>query len=265
MRDPELGRVVRALRRRRGWRQEDCARRARLHRSTWSLLERGHLDRMTLSTVRRCLAVMDAQLDLTLRGVPGRDALLDEWHARLQAAWAKRLDRASWRCWPEHSFSHFGERGRVDLLAWHAPSRCLLVVEIKTRLVDAQDLLGTLDAKVRLAPVMARELGLPVPARVVRMIVFSESMTTRRAVQRLAPLFNGFELRGAAALAWLSQPQGGSGLLLFSRATGRRVSDSSPHRVRPRRARLSVGADPGSEATPTAGSESVSSAHHRSR
>ncbi len=40
----------------------------------------------------------------------------------------------------------------IDLLAWHAPTRTLLVIEIKTELVDVGDLLSVMDRKVRLAP-----------------------------------------------------------------------------------------------------------------
>ncbi|HYM52131.1 MAG TPA: helix-turn-helix domain-containing protein [Candidatus Dormibacteraeota bacterium] len=93
IRDLDLGRVIRALRRRRGWRQEDAALRARIHRSTWSLLERGHVDHLTLSTVRRCLAALEVKLDLQPRWRGAElDRLLDEEDATLQAAWKERLE-----------------------------------------------------------------------------------------------------------------------------------------------------------------------------
>lgn len=48
---------------------------------------------------------------------------------------------------PEVSFSIYGERGVIDLLAWHGPSRTLLVIELKTEVVDAAEMLGVLDRK----------------------------------------------------------------------------------------------------------------------
>jgi transcriptional regulator with XRE-family HTH domain len=239
MRDLELGRLVRALRRRRGWRQEDCAVRARVHRSTWSNIERGRVGQMTVATLRQCLAVVDVTLVLLPGGDrAGFDRLLDEDHARLEAVWTRRFQLAGWQVWAERSFNHFGERGRVDLLCWHPATRTLAVVEIKTDLADSQQLLGVLDTKVRLGPVLAKELGLPAPGRVMPVLIFKESMTTRRRLGRLAPLFARFDLRGQAAMSWLQHPAAaglGSGVLLFTDANADRVRELSPRRVRPPR------------------------------
>lgn len=218
MRDLELGRLVRALRRRRRWRQEDCATRAGVHRSTWSLLERGHLDGMSLRTLRRCLAALEVRLDLVPRW-RGADLgrLLDEKHAALGAGWAKRLRAWHWMVLPEASYSRYGERGRIDLLAWHAESRILLVVELKTEIVDVQELLGGLDAKARLAPVVARGLGWPVAARVVPAIVITDTSTNRRRLRLVDPLFERYDLRGKSAVSWLRRPSvRASGLIVFS-------------------------------------------------
>jgi transcriptional regulator with XRE-family HTH domain len=233
MRDLELGRVVRAIRQRRGLRQVDCSVRGGVSRATWSLLERGQMEGMTLSTVRRCLAVLEIRLDVRpqWRGAE-LDRLLDAGHAALQATWTDRLQNRGWAVWAERSYSIYGERGRIDLLGWHAATRTMLVIELKTELADAQSLLGSLDAKARLAGSIARELGLPTPALVARMIIFQESMTNRRRVERLATLFSSFETRGAAAFAWLRRPSATSGLLIFSSATGSSVRGVQRHRVR---------------------------------
>jgi transcriptional regulator with XRE-family HTH domain len=241
MRDLELGRLVRALRRRRRWRQEDCAARAGVHRSTWSNLERGQVGGMAVKMLRRCLSVLELDVDLVLRGDrASHERLMDERHASMETHWTVTLRRRGWHVWAEHSFSHFGERGRVDLLAWHPPTRILAVFEIKTELADSQALLGILDAKVRLGPVLARQLGLPTPARIVPVLIFAESMTNRRRVRRIEPLLERFDVRGAAARSWLRWPSGGSGLLFFSGANASRARDPSPHRVRLPAARLSV-------------------------
>ena len=64
-----------------------------------------------------------------------------------------------WVTAPEVTFAIYGERGAIDILAWHAPTRSLLVIELKTEIVDVQETVGTLDRKRRLAAKVAAERG----------------------------------------------------------------------------------------------------------
>src|SRR5688500_11688458 len=57
----------------------------------------------------------------------------------------------AWEIAPEVSFSIWGERGIIDLLLWHSCRRALLIIELKTDIVDVGEMLGTLDKKRRLA------------------------------------------------------------------------------------------------------------------
>ena len=59
----------------------------------------------------------------------------------------------------EVSFSIWGERGVIDLLMWHPGRRALLIIELKTEIVDTGELLGTMDRRVRLARKIAEERG----------------------------------------------------------------------------------------------------------
>ena len=133
--------------------------------------------------------------------------LLDGDHAALQAAWADRLRRWGWEVRVEVSFNHYGDRGRVDLLAWHAGHRILAVGEIKSELVDAQGLLGPLDVKVRLGPQLAAAAGWPVPRIVAPLLIIRDGSTTRSRLARLAPLFDSFVHRGRAAAGCLRHPE----------------------------------------------------------
>jgi transcriptional regulator with XRE-family HTH domain len=271
MRDLELGRVVRALRRRRGWRQQDCAARARVHRSTWSNLERGLIDRMSLGTLRVCLAVLEVRLELAPRWRGSDvDRLLDEGHAALQAAWKERLTLWGWHAQAEVSFNRYGDRGRVDLLAWHPPSRILLVVEIKTEIIDVQAMLGALDVKVRIAPFLVTQLGCPTPTVVIPALVVREGSTNRGRIARLRSLFSDFDLRGRGAVGWLRRPhqaphqaprqapqqaprQAPRGLLIFSDlrpAHTSRVTAVGSHRVRAKADFMSVDGPPRDGAAP---------------
>jgi transcriptional regulator with XRE-family HTH domain len=245
MRDLELGRLLRALRRRMGWRQRDCAARASVHRSTWSRLERGHLDRASLATIRDCLAVLEVRLELVPRWRGGDvERVRDRFHAALQTAWKQRLEHWGWQVWVEVSFNHYGDRGRVDLVAWHPVERLLLIIEIKTEIDDVQALLGSLDIKRRVAYVVARELAIPSFALAVPFLIVADGTTNRDRVARYAPLFSRFSLRGRTAIAWLKRPGGSpTGLLAYTDlryATGMSVKATGSHRVRRRRSVASV-------------------------
>jgi transcriptional regulator with XRE-family HTH domain len=148
--------MVRELRQARGLRQMDVADRAGVVCETVSRLERGELEGMTVGTLRalsRALR-MPPIVSLGWRH-PEIDQLRDKRHAAMVEAVVAELQGKGWEAAPEHSFSHFGERGPVDTLGWHAESRTLLVVEVKTRIWDVQDTLSTLDRKRRLMPVLA--------------------------------------------------------------------------------------------------------------
>ena len=68
-------------------------------------------------------------------------------------------DRHDWAAEPEVSFSIYGERGIVDILAWHPTRRSLLVIELKTEFVDINELMGSVDRKRRLARTIGRDRG----------------------------------------------------------------------------------------------------------
>ena len=209
------------------------------------MIERGHIDHLTLATVRRCLDTLEVKLDLQPRWRGSElDRLLDEEHATLQAAWKQRLEQWAWIVVAEASFNHYGDRGRIDLLAWHPVAHQLAVAEIKSEVADAQGLLGPLDVKVRLAPRVALALSWPRPTRVVPILIVRDSTTARDRVARMAPLFSRFAHRGRAGVSWLRHPAGEcTGVLIFSDLRGantRRVTRVGRLRVRVRRADASV-------------------------
>jgi hypothetical protein len=186
------------------------------------VLEREHLERMTLAVLRRCLAALEIRLDLvpSWRGAE-LARLLDERHAAMQARLAERLRRWGWQVFVEVSFNHYGDRGRVDLVAYYPPLGLLLIGEVKSEIADAQGLLGTLDVKLRLAAHIAARLGLPRPTRVLPLLLVPDAPTARRRIRRLTPLFARFSLRGRAAAHLLRRPdprtlEGVTGLLVFS-------------------------------------------------
>ena len=215
-----LGRLVRTLRVRQRLTQGALASRAGIGRRAVSTLECGRARVLKLRDVEAILGALGARLDLrVLWNGPELDRLLDAGHAAVAASVKRRLERWGWLVRVEVSYSRYGERGRIDLLAWHPSSGILLVLEIKTDLVDVQQLLGSLDAKARLARHIVQPFGWTVRA-VVPGIVFGEDKTVRRRLTTLDTLFDRFGTRGRAALTWLRRPDGApSGLLWFVRIT----------------------------------------------
>ena len=189
------------------------------------MIELGRLDALDLGTLRATVEALGGRVDVRMqwRG-PDLDRLLDEDHARVAASVKRRLESWRWQVRVEHSYSHYGERGRIDLLAFHPPARILLVVEVKSELVDVQGLLGALDQKSRLAPFVVRPFGWSSRA-VVPAIVFLEHSATRKRLRRYDTLFDRFVVRGRAAGTWLRNPTAvvPSGLLWFT-AAGERAS-----------------------------------------
>lgn len=211
--------ALKALRRRRGWRQEDLGRRAGLSRDAVSRAERGELHGLTIGSLSAIAAAVDAALNVELRWQGADlDRLADSAHAALQTAAARRVSDGGWLARAEVSFNHYGDRGRCDLLAWHASTRTLLVVEVKSSLGDLQDTLGRLDVKVRLGGVLAEQVGWGLPAHVVPALVLGENRAARRVLARHEPLFRRYGTRGRTALAWLRAPTATGGLIWFESA-----------------------------------------------
>ncbi len=128
-------------------------------------------------------------------------------HAGLADAVLARLARVpGWVVRPEVSFGVSGERGIVDLLAWHAARRVLLVIELKTEIVDVGELLGTLDRKRRLGREIAEPLGWK-PAVVATWLIVAEGMTNRRHIEAHGATFRAaFPSDGRRLRGWLADP-----------------------------------------------------------
>lgn len=167
------------------------------------------------------------------------DRLLDHDHSMLAVRVIRRLESWGWIIRAEVSFNHYGDRGRIDVLGFHPMARALVVVELKTLVVDGQDVLGALDVKARVAPHVARELGWQ-PLVVVPALIVADSTTNRRRLKLLEPLLGRYDIRGPAAQAWLRRPreQHPSGLLLLTTPPANAGTDArraGRRRVRPRR------------------------------
>lgn len=238
MDDFRFGTIVRLLRQARGWRQEDLAKHAGVSRSSISRIERGQIGPQSIDSLRAVAAALDIRLDLVPRWRGGElDRLLNRAHSALHESVARmfRDELPAWMLAPEVSFAIYAERGVIDVLAWHPGRRALLVIELKTDLVDMNELLGTLDRKRRLAPKIAAERGWD-QVSVSAWLIVRESRTSRRRVEAHAAMLAGALPDDRRVIRrWLRDPVGGVAGLTFwtdSRATGVRQAERPIRRVR---------------------------------
>lgn len=193
MRDLEVGRLLRMLRIRRGWRLRDVADRCGLSTATIGRTEAGSI--ASLRVLRTHAAALDLRAEWRIVG-RGADVvrLLDEEHAAIVETLAAALQRGGWRAEAEASYSEYGERGRIDLLAFDPAGSVLAVVEVKTELADLQELFGSLSVKARLAPRLGRRMDWRA-TRVTSVLAVAATAANRSTVRAHPALFSPFERR----------------------------------------------------------------------
>jgi transcriptional regulator with XRE-family HTH domain len=217
MDDQRIGWSLRSIRVRKRWRQEDLAARAKVSRWVVMRIEQGRLASVPIGKIRAVAAALDARIDAVVRWHGGDLArLVSARHARMHEILARYFQGLpAWVVEPEVSFSIYGERGVIDVLAWHPASRILLVIELKTEIIDLNEMLGTLDRKRRLAWRIAADRSWN-PVEVAMWVVVADGRTNRRVVARHAAVLrsklpsDGRRLRG-----WLRNPVGRIDALSF--------------------------------------------------
>jgi transcriptional regulator with XRE-family HTH domain len=237
MDDLAVGRALRAVRRRAGWRQRDVADRAGVSQRLVSIAEAGQLERLSIARLRAIGRVLEVRLAVEAQWRGGLlPRLLDEEHAGLVNQVAALLRRREWELLVEYTFNHFGDRGSVDLVGWHARHRAMVLVEVKSRIDDVQDLHAAFARKRRIVPpLLARERGWR-PSSIGQLLVVGEASAQRRLVARHGHIFlASFPQRGHEARSWLVSPVGPLAALWFlspsNTVTGKRPS-RTPQRIR---------------------------------
>lgn len=231
---------MRTVRHRQKKRLSDVALKAALSRQTVSVIERGNWGAVTWRAIAAVADALDVVLGATASWKGAElDRTLDEGHARLVGLLVARLLAAGWIAKVEVSYSEYGERGSIDVLGWHEATATLAVFEIKTELGSVEGLLRPLDVKVRLAPTIARKQFGWRAARVARIVVFPESRTVRRHVQRHAAVLDeALPARTVEIRKWLDAPAGvvrGRWFLSNSDGNALTRNPSTIRRVRPKK------------------------------
>jgi transcriptional regulator with XRE-family HTH domain len=235
MDDVRVGRSLRLLRQRRGLTQAQLAARAAVSQQLVSLVERGHLDALAIRSIRRLFGALDARFDAHVSWRGGQlDRLLDAAHAELVGRCVDRLRPAGWEVEIEVSYSVYGERGSIDLLAGRRADRAALVVEVKSELASIEELARKTDEKTRLArTVLCRERFGFEPTVVGRLLVVPERDRIRRSLAAHAVVLDVlFPARGREMRVWLRQPNRSvRGILVLRGGTSVRSTNAggTPH------------------------------------
>lgn len=164
------------------------------------------------------------------------DRLLNARHSALQESLARHFSgRPGWVFEPEVSFAVRGERGIVDIVAWHAKRAALLLIELKTALIDVQETVGTFDRKRRLAREIAALLGWR-PTVIGTWLVIADTATNRRRVGVHRQMLGAaYQADGRRMRAWLRDPDMDVRALSFwseARSSASYVSNRGRNRIR---------------------------------
>jgi transcriptional regulator with XRE-family HTH domain len=245
------------MRIRRRLRQRDLSVAAGVPRGVIALIEHGRLEDVGFGQIRAVARALDARFEGLVRWQGGDlDRLTNRGHAQMHEAmarWFAELD--GWLAVPEVSFAHYAERGVIDVMAWHASTRIVLVIELKTAIVDINDLMSTMDKRRRLAPKIARDLGWTARA-VATWVVVAASRTNSRALAEHATVLRAkFPDDGRSMRRWLAQPTGEIAALSFLPKA--RLSDlgrdvRTPRRISARMASMETVVPSGDEPSGTA-------------
>jgi hypothetical protein len=177
--------------------------------SVISRIERGHIERIQLGTILAVARALDIQVTIGARSRGADlDRLISGRHAGLHESVARWFaeDLPEWTLEPEVSFSIYGERGIIDILAWHPGRRALVIIELKTDIVDVNELVARMDQRRRLAVQIVADRGWK-PLTVSTWVIVASGRTNRaRLAGHRALLRNAFPVDGRSMPGWLRRP-----------------------------------------------------------
>lgn len=216
MDDQRLGALLRHLRVRRGLRQVDVALLARVSDSTVSRVERGDIASLSIDVLRRVARVLESRVAVSVWSRAGEiERVADRRHAELVDSLIGALAEAGWMARPEVSFNVRGERGLVDIVAWHREARVVLIIDVKTEIVDVGELFGTFDRKRRLGLEIASAAGMEADCVASALVVADTSMNHRRIAAHAATFGAALPDRGLRFRSFIRRPVGDLAALAF--------------------------------------------------
>lgn len=200
-----------------------------------SRIERGFIGPVSVATLMRVAEVLEVRIEMQARWRGGDlDRMLRSAHAAMHETVARGFHRyPAWQAVPEVTFAIGRERGAIDVLAFHPGRRVLLVVELKSELVDLHELLTAIDRYRRLAQSIGRVRGWRADS-VACWVAIRDTRTNRRRVAVLGTVLKRvLPATGPALRRWLQDPVGPMAALSFlPDGHARTVGRVAPRRVR---------------------------------
>jgi len=144
-----------------GWSQRELGLRARVSQAAISRIERGQPSGLGLDEIERIAVALGGTLRITFETpfLADRARQRDSVHARCVAHVASRLRGLGWLVETEVEIDGRNGPGWIDILAFHAESGTLLVIEVKTEIHDFGRIQRTLAWYTRRAWLVARDRG----------------------------------------------------------------------------------------------------------
>lgn len=159
--------------------------------------------------MRRLFGALDARWEPTVSWRGGElDRLVDAEHASLVGRAVELLRSRGWLVEVEVTYSIYGERGSIDILAWRPDATFVLVVEVKSSLTSVESTLRKLDEKVRNVQTTLAVQRFGRGERTVgRLLVLPSNTVARRRVDGERRVLDvALPDRGPVVRRWLRRP-----------------------------------------------------------
>ncbi len=195
-----IGRAIRETRLATRTTQRQLGEAIGLSQTEISGIERAIYPGLPLATAERVLDALYIRLELRLVPpyVAGRDESRDEAHARCVGFLARRLESAGWLVAHEVPVGGSRWRGFIDIVAFHRLERILLVIEVKTEIVDVGAIERQISSYERDAWQAARLLGWR-PRAAIGALVLLATAANDEALRRHRDTFGrGYSIRAKA-------------------------------------------------------------------
>jgi transcriptional regulator with XRE-family HTH domain len=204
----QIGDIVREARLECGWSQREMARRLVVPQSAIARLESGRREHLDVSLASTALELLGVRLSFDSRtlGLAGRREQRDRVHAACASSTQRRLGVFGWDSGVEVEVGDGRGRGWIDLLAYRPADRALLLVEVRTELIDVGGILRTVDWYQRAAWAAARQRGWRPRQQSTLLVVLDTVENDARIRANAALLGNAFPDRGAAAMTLVRAP-----------------------------------------------------------